>query len=137
MPLRGKSGSAPIFDGTRKGEQHEHGPGSMREGEMGQREDVQRSLALQAETERHEVYVRRVQAREGWRARLANVERLLSGALEPGAIGVAVRGFTRGEMADMEMALTEVRSMLDGDFPLIGPSQRAPVEIHPVRESQR
>jgi hypothetical protein len=40
---------------------------------------------------------------------LQEAERLLSGALEPGAIGQPVRCFTRGEMADIEMALVALR----------------------------
>lgn len=51
--------------------------------------------------------------RQGWRARLAYVEQLIDGALQPGAIGRPVREFTRGEMADIEMALAEIRAMLD------------------------
>lgn len=41
---------------------------------------------------------------------MREAERLLSGALEPGAIGRPVREFTRGEMADLEMALATLKA---------------------------
>jgi hypothetical protein len=43
------------------------------------------------------------------RDRIAEAQRLLEGALEPGAVGRPVRGFTRGEMADLEAALDALR----------------------------
>lgn len=47
-------------------------------------------------------------ALEGAVERLAEAERLLSGALEPGGMGKPVRCFSRGEMADIEMALAAI-----------------------------
>lgn len=47
--------------------------------------------------------------REGWRARLANVERLLSEALTGGD------GENYPRVDPIEAALAEVRSMIDGD----------------------
>jgi hypothetical protein len=44
---------------------------------------------------------------------IRNAENLLSGALEPGAIGKPVREFTRGEMADIETALAALRAVID------------------------
>lgn len=116
-----------IFDGTAPAETCNHGPG--RNGGMGQREDVQASLERQEGRDRREVYGRRsgerVGVRAGWRARLANVERLLA--------EVAARPVAGSKI---DQALAEVRSMLD-EIPQIGVSQRAPAEVPPVRESER
>lgn len=50
---------------------------------------------------------------EGAVEAIREAERLVSGALEPGAIGRPVREFTRGEMADLEMALASLRAVSD------------------------
>lgn len=77
--------------------------------------DLAASLPDSADTRLHESGMASLgRRREGWRGRLAHVELLLSAAIAPGAIGRPVREFTRGEMADLEMALAEVRAMIDG-----------------------
>ena len=112
------------YDGTAAGaEERSHGPGKA--ADMGQREDVERSLARQEGHEGREVYAARTVRREGWRARLAHVESLLSAIAERPVHG-----------SKLHQALREVREMLD-EMPQIGPSQRAPIEVRPVRESER
>lgn len=127
-----------VYDGTAAGaEERSHGPGSKEEvGGMGQREDVQASVNMQDGRERREVYGKRdrVGVRAGWRARLANVEFMLRTAHDWLGKETA-HGEAQGRSCLLD-ALGEVRSMLD-EIPQIGISQRAPVEVQPVRESER
>ena len=110
---------------------------------MGQREDVQASLNMQDAHERRETYGRRrgelVGVRAGWRARLAHVESTLAGATTT-LVNVRARepdaAFMKGALGDLRRALAEIREMLD-EIPQIGTSQRAPIEVPPVRESER
>lgn len=121
---------ARVYDGTADVETRTLGPATIQPeevGGMGQREDVQASLNGETH-DRREAPARRadrVGLRAGWRARLAHVEHLLT--------EVAARP-VRGSKLDQ--ALAEIRSMLD-EIPQIGPSQRAPIEVPPVRESER
>ena len=121
-----------MFDGTAPADTHNHGPGRI--GGMGQREDVQASLNMQDAHERRETYGRRrgeiVGVRAGWRARLAHIEALLTttGAADGERVEVARPMYER--------SMGDLRSMLD-EIPQIGTSQRAPIEVSPVRESER
>ena len=133
--------SARMYDGTAPTETVNHGPGRI--GGMGQREDVERSLAREEGHDRREVYGRRrgelVGVRAGWRARLAHIESTLAGATTT-LVNVRARepdaAFMRGALGDLRRALAEIREMLD-EVPQIGVSQRAPIEVQPVRESER
>jgi hypothetical protein len=92
-----------MFDGTQPHEQHVSGPARS------QRDMVRDSLGIEAH--RHDLGMRSLgQRRVGWRARLANVERLLADAR---AHAVADQAFTAEQK--IAQALLDVRAMVDGE----------------------
>jgi hypothetical protein len=97
-----------MFDGTTPHEQHVSGPARS------QRDMVQASLNRDDGRARHDVYMRRLgERREGWRARLAHVERLLADCTPE--MPMTWQFGENDRRVKVAQALEAVRAMIDGE----------------------